>query len=95
MTQENQRIAQLENTTDVMDYCAKARSEDGVLIHGASIRILFMQPAYTDPILSASLADFILMTIARTCRSDMKPGQLECEMPKIMKRKAQMRIGIW
>ena len=60
-----------------MDNCAKARSEDGSLVHGASIKILFITPACTDSILSANLTDFILMTAARICRSGKKSGKLE------------------
>ena len=81
-----------------MDNWAKARSEDDYLVHGASIKILFITPACTDSILSANLTDFILMSTARICRSDKKSGKLEYEMrsgTKIMKRKAQMCIGIW
>ena len=42
-----------------MDNCAKARSEDDSLVHGPSIKILFITPACTGSILSANLTDLL------------------------------------
>ena len=79
--------------TDLINYCAKARSEDDFLIHGVSIKILFITPACTGSILSANLTDSMLITTARICRSYKKYAMRRGT--QLIKKKAQMCKGIW
>ena len=78
-----------------MHYCAKARSKDDSLIHGTSIKILFITPACTDSIPSANATDFTLMNIAKICRPDKEFDYEMRRGTKFMKRKAQLCIGVW
>ena len=95
MTQENQRIAQLENPTDVMVYCAKARSEDGFSdtrsIYQDTIHETGLHASYTKCQSDRSHPhDYSqnLQNRHETWAVGMRNAQ------KIMKRKTQTCIGI-